>query len=293
MKLDTERYSTVNATETATAQSTDEAPLGGAPLHLAGVGREFSDGSGAPALVALQDINLQVIAGEFIAVVGPSGCGKTTLLRTIAGMLEPTRGSITVGERDVSDARTGFVFQQASLYPWRTVIENVSFGLELRGRSPRRRDRARSAVRSRARSLLRLVGLEDFEDFYPHQISGGMQQRANLARALAIEPHLLLMDEPFSALDAQTREELQIELQRIAVEARTTIVFVTHDITEAVYLADRVVVLSGRPGTVKTVVKVKSPRPRPLEYQMSPEFIESRNAIWELVHSRASGLPEA
>lgn len=256
----------------------------GAGLHVHAVSHAFEQSSGE-SLHVLDGVELFVRPGEFVAIVGPSGCGKTTLLRLIAGMSAPTQGSIDVGQHRATEARTGFVFQQASLYPWRTVLDNVAFGLELKARAPRRRDRSRDRVRSKALALLRLVGLEGFAGFYPHQISGGMQQRANLARALAIEPQLLLMDEPFSALDAQTREELQTELQRVAVEANTTIVFVTHDISEALFLADRVVVLSGRPGSVKDVIEVSTPRPRPLSFQVDPEFVTRRQILWKLVHS--------
>jgi NitT/TauT family transport system ATP-binding protein len=258
----------------------------GSRVTLNCLGKEFTNRSNPEQpLVALDNIDLTIEPGEFIAIVGPSGCGKTTLLRLIAGMMTPTRGSIAVADGEVSNARTGFVFQQASLYPWLTVLRNVSFGLEMRARTPRRRDRSRRAVRARAEELIRLVGLVGFEDFYPHQISGGMQQRTNLARALAIAPQLLLMDEPFSALDAQTREELQIELQRIAVQAGTTTIFVTHDIAEAVFLADRVVVLGGRPGRVQQILHCPTSRPRSLDYQISEEFTDLRNSAWQLVHS--------
>ncbi|MFF4837015.1 ABC transporter ATP-binding protein [Streptomyces sp. NPDC001315] len=259
---------------------------GGAALRLKDVGMRFSQPNNGRTLTALEGIDLDIEPGEFVAVVGPSGCGKTTLLRLIAAMMPPTSGTIGVGDGTAAGARTGFVFQQASLYPWRTVLRNVAFGTELRARTPHRRDRSRKAVRAKAQELIELVGLEGFEDYYPHQISGGMQQRANLARALAIDPQLLLMDEPFSALDAQTREELQIELQRIAVQAGTTTVFVTHDIGEAIYLADRVVVLSGRPGRVREVLACPTPRPRPLKYQVSDEFTDLRNTVWNLVHSK-------
>jgi NitT/TauT family transport system ATP-binding protein len=171
------------------------------------------------------------------------------------------------------------------------VLANVTFALELKAR-PGRRLR-KKATRALATELLDLVGLAGFEKFYPAEISGGMQQRANLARALAIRPSLLLMDEPFSALDAQTREELQVELQRIALEAATTIVFVTHDIREAAYLADRVVVLGRRPGRVREIVDIPTPRPRPSGYQVSAEFIELTNHIWHLVHDDTSGHPES
>ncbi|WP_229840942.1 ABC transporter ATP-binding protein [Streptomyces brasiliensis] len=269
----------------ATHTDTRTAVAGGARLLLSGVGMEFPQPHTGQTLTALEGIDLEVTPGEFIAIVGPSGCGKTTLLRLIAGMTAPTAGTIAVGDSTAASARTGFVFQQASLYPWRTVLRNVAFGMELRTRTPNRHERSRRAVRRQAQDLIRLVGLEGFEDYYPHQISGGMQQRANLARALAIAPELLLMDEPFSALDAQTREELQIELQRIAVQTNTTTVFVTHDIGEAVYLADRVVILTGRPGQVRKVLSCPTPRPRPLAYQVSDEFMALRNAAWELVHS--------
>lgn len=263
-------------------------------LVLDQICKEFVNPRTKQCVVALEDVRLTVEPGEFVAIVGPSGCGKTTLLKVIAGMIAPTSGQLSVqstasrpssDDRESGSSTIGMVFQHASLYPWRTLVDNVGFGLELKAQKRSRLDRLRRRTRPIARDALRLVGLEGFERFYPHEVSGGMQQRANLARALVVRPHLLLMDEPFSALDAQTREELQIELQRIAVAADTTAVFVTHDIREAAYLADRVVVMTRRPGRVKTIVEIPTPRPRPFEYHVSDEYVNVTRTLWSLVHS--------
>lgn len=252
--------------------------------------KEFRRPSTRDKLVALGDVSFQVKPSEFVAVVGPSGCGKTTLLRIIAGLLPATSGGVTIAGKEPGETNgVGFVFQQASLYPWRTVLDNVAFGRELRVRNGHRtwpRGRGRKGTREAAQPLVDLVGLSDFVNYYPQQLSGGMQQRVNLARALAINPDVLLMDEPFGALDAQTREGLQTELQRIALESRSTVLFITHDIREAVYLADRVVVLSQRPSTVIGDVRVPTPRPRALDYQVTDEFNELMKEVWLGVHSR-------
>ncbi len=209
-------------------------------------------------LVVLDDINLTVAPGEFVTVVGPSGSGKSTLLNCVAGLEKADAGHIYIGD-DIVDGPSDFtavVFQKPSLLPWRTVLGNVEYGLEIR-RSGGARERTEAA-----REGLALVGLEKFADYYPHQLSGGMQQRANLARALVTRPRLLLMDEPFGALDALTRQTMQDELNRLAVGTDRTTVFITHDAEEAVYLGDRVVVLSPQPGRIREIVDVELPRPR-------------------------------
>ena len=227
---------------------------------------------------ALRDVSLQVQAGEFIAIVGASGCGKTTLLRIVDGLRPPTRGEVWVDGHPVDrpGPDRGFVFQQDGLFPWRTVLDNVIFGLEVQGKP-------KGEARRRADALLRLVGLNGFEQHFPHELSGGMRQRANLARALTIDRDVLLMDEPFASLDAQTREIMQSELLRIWRSNRKTVLFVTHQIDEAVYLADRVVVMTSRPGQVKAVVEVDIPRPRDLSVKRTPRFLELIDEIWKMI----------
>ncbi|MDM7935175.1 MAG: ABC transporter ATP-binding protein [Methanothrix sp.] len=205
----------------------------------------------------LRDINLSISENEFVCFVGPSGCGKTTLLRIIAGLEDPTTGTVTLSGEPIMGPgpERGMVFQEYSLFPWRTVLDNVAFGLELKGVPSEER-------RGRAREYLRMVGLERFEARYPHELSGGMKQRVAIARALVNDPRALLMDEPFGALDAQTRNVMQSELLRIWEERRKTVVFVTHSVDEAIYLADRIVIMSARPGRIKDVIEVDLPRPR-------------------------------
>jgi NitT/TauT family transport system ATP-binding protein len=229
-------------------------------LEFKAIGKEFRRSPADPPVRAIDDISFTLGANEFVSVVGPSGCGKTTLLRMVARMIEPSWGSLQFFNGE-EHATTGFVFQNASLFPWRTVADNVGYGLEL-ARHRQNPPLNRRQARERVRELLELVGLDEFATFYPAEISGGMQQRCNLARALAIRPQLLLMDEPFSALDAQTREELQLELQRISSSLGTTVLFITHDIREAAFLSDRVVVLSRRPSKILEIVDVPTPRPR-------------------------------
>ncbi|GII30064.1 ABC transporter ATP-binding protein [Planotetraspora mira] len=226
-------------------------------IRLAGVSRTFTGRSGE--VEALRGIDLDVAEGEFVAIVGRSGCGKSTLLRLIAGLLPVTEGEITVAGERVTKARRdiAMVFQRPALLPWRSVIDNVLLPVEIFGWR-------RAAHRERARELLDMVGLGGFDKRLPHELSGGMQQRVSLCRSLIGGPRVMLMDEPFSALDALTREELSVELQRIHTEGAATIVFVTHSIDEAVLLADRVVVLSPRPGRIRKVVDVDIPRPRSL-----------------------------
>jgi NitT/TauT family transport system ATP-binding protein len=228
--------------------------------------------------VALRDVSLRIQKGEFISIVGASGCGKTTLLRIVDGLVTPTRGQVSVDGQPVTrpGPDRGFVFQQDALFPWRTVLANIIFGLEVQGK------RKRESLQ-RADELIRLVGLSGFEQHYPHELSGGMRQRANLARALTIDPDILLMDEPFAALDAQTRELMQAELLRVWRSNRKTVMFVTHQIDEAVYLADRVVVMTSRPGQIKAVLEVDIPRPRDLSVKRTPRFLELVDAIWKMI----------
>jgi NitT/TauT family transport system ATP-binding protein len=234
-------------------------------------------------VLALSDVSLSVAEGEFMAIVGPSGCGKTTLLNIVAGLLPYEVGTVSIDGRRVAGPGVdrAVVFQQASLLPWRTVAGNVRYGMEMQGRFDR------AAMAERGDYFIRLVGLAGFERHYPSELSGGMQQRVNLARATAADPLVLLMDEPFAALDAQTRELMQAELLKIWAAAHKTVLFITHQIDEAVYLADRVAVLSPRPGRVKAVVPVPFERPRPLGLKREPRFLEMEDAIWRLVEEES------
>ncbi|HVQ68125.1 MAG TPA: ABC transporter ATP-binding protein [Bradyrhizobium sp.] len=237
---------------------------------------------------ALVDINLQIEEGEFVCLLGPSGCGKSTLLKIIAGLIPATSGRITINGRPVSGPgpERAVVFQDYALFPWMTVRDNVEFGLEAR-RLPLAQ---RREVSSR---LLKVVGLSDFAERFPHQLSGGMKQRVSIARALAVDPSLLLMDEPFGALDAQTRQLLQDELLRIWREYRKTVVFVTHSIEEAIYLSDRIVVMTARPGRVKQIVVVSEARPRDMaSADMNQRQREVRAVLNEEI-ARAAALEEA
>ena len=237
---------------------------------------------------ALRDVSLAVGAEEFVALLGPSGCGKSTLLSIVAGLLRPSAGHVFLeGELAPGQSATAMVFQEFALFPWRTVQTNVEFGLEELG--VRARERA-----ARARDYIALTGLGGFEARYPHQLSGGMRQRVGIARALAVDPAVLLMDEPFSALDAQTRQLMQEELLLIWERTRKTILYVTHNIQEAVYLADRVVVLSRRPGRVLAMVPVELGRPRAEALLGKPEFAEAVERIWALIKGEAQrALEEA
>jgi NitT/TauT family transport system ATP-binding protein len=229
-------------------------------------------------LEALRDLNVEIERGGFVSVVGPSGCGKTTFLRIVAGLETASAGEVLLDGHVVRGPGRdrGFVFQADSLLPWRTVLGNAMIGPEVAGRNgePERR---------RTLELLKLVGLEGFEAYYPRQLSGGMRQRVNLARALAIDPQVLLMDEPFSALDAQTREIMQTELMRIWEQGRKTVLFVTHQIDEAVFLSDRVLVFARRPGRLQESVEIKMPRPRQLGIKRTPEFVAYVDRIWRLI----------
>src|SRR5579864_4460232 len=233
-------------------------------------------------VLAVSDVSLSVTAGEFLAIVGPSGCGKTSLLNIVAGLLPYEEGGVAIDGKKVAGPviDRSVVFQHSSLLPWRTIAGNVRYGMELQ----RRFDKATMA--ERVDYFIKLVGLSGFERHYPSELSGGMQQRVNLARALAADPEVLLMDEPFAALDAQTREFMQAELLKIWAQARKTVVFITHQINEAVYLADRVVVMSARPGRVKSVFRIPFERPRTLSLKRDPRFLEIEDAIWTLVEEK-------
>jgi NitT/TauT family transport system ATP-binding protein len=241
------------------------------------------------SLEVLRSISAEIGRGEFVSIVGPSGCGKTTFLRIVGGLEKANSGEVRLDGRvlDGPGSDRGFVFQQDNLLPWRTILSNTEIGPEIGGY--RNADQ-----RTKTMKLLKLVGLAGFENYYPRQLSGGMRQRVNLARALAVDPDLLLMDEPFSALDAQTREIMQTELMRIWEEGRKTVLFVTHQIDEAVYLSDRIFVFARRPGRINEIVKVDLPRPRPLSMKRTPEFVAYVDHIWKLIEDdvRASVLEE-
>jgi len=254
-----------------------------AKLALTGLTKRFGD------LEVLHEINIAIERGAFISLVGPSGCGKTTLLRIVAGLEPASAGAVLLDGRTVRapGGDRGFVFQSDNLLPWRTVFDNAIIGPEIAGRTG-------AEEKNRIRDLLRLVGLEGFENYFPRQLSGGMRQRVNLARALAIDPDILLMDEPFSALDAQTREIMQTELMRIWEEGRKTVLFVTHQIDEAAFLSDRVLVLARRPGRIREDIDIALSRPRALAVKRASEFVAYVDRIWRLIEDdvRASVIEE-
>lgn len=240
------------------------------------------------AVTALKGLNLEVAKGEFVSLVGPSGCGKSTFLNVLLGLLKPDTGEIQLNGKQITGPgqERAMVFQEFGLLPWRTVLANVELGLELKGVQA-------SVRRERAMELIRMAGLMGFENHYPHELSGGMKQRVGLARALATDPEVLLMDEPFAALDAQTRDLMQTELLEIWDRAKKTVIFVTHSIEEAAYLSDRVVVLTARPGRTKNIMKINLPRPREYEMRLAPEFNDIKAEIWntlkEELISKGSG----
>jgi NitT/TauT family transport system ATP-binding protein len=238
-------------------------------------------------VTALENIDLELEPGEFVSLIGPSGCGKSTLLRVIGDLIEPTGGSVTVNGKSARQARNdgdyGIVFQDAVLFDWRTVAKNIALPLEMLGWDRDRR-------RVRVREMLDLVELSAFADHNPWQLSGGMQQRVAIARALAFEPALLLMDEPFGALDEMTRERLNLELLSIWDKAGSTVVFVTHSISEAVFLSNRVVVMSPRPGRIAGIVEIDLPYPRTVETREEPRYFELVTSVRELLRSRGEHL---
>ncbi|HAT31887.1 MAG TPA: sulfonate ABC transporter ATP-binding protein [Janthinobacterium sp.] len=242
-------------------------------IHIQGVNKIFS-GRGKE-VVALKDINLDIASGEFICLLGPSGCGKSTLLNAIAGFSHPTSGCILVDQRPVTEPgpERGMVFQEYALFPWMTIQANIAFGLEIAGRGP-------AQIRERVDMLLNMLGLQDFRDRFPKDLSGGMRQRVAIARVLALDSPIMLMDEPFGALDALTRRNLQDELLKIWKVFGTTIVFVTHSIEESIYLADRTIVMTYRPGTIKRDVAITLERPRD---PSDPEFNRLKRMLGEMV----------
>jgi NitT/TauT family transport system ATP-binding protein len=248
-------------------------------LEIKGLTKHYDVERERRQVLALSDVSLDVSDGEFMAIVGPSGCGKTSLLNIVAGLLRYDSGRVVIDGKTVNGpgVERAVVFQQASLLPWRTVAGNIRYGMEMQ----RRFDR--DVMRSRTEQFVQLVGLNGFERHYPSELSGGMQQRVNLARALAADPMVLLMDEPFAALDAQTREFMQAELLKIWSAARKTVLFITHQINEAVFLADRVAVMSARPGRVKGIVTIPFDRPRALGLKRDPRFLEIEERIWQMV----------
>ncbi len=247
-------------------------------LSARGVQMEYRDRQSGKRLLALENVDLDVPDGAFVSLLGPSGCGKSTFLKIVNGLLRQTSGEIKL-HRVAKGREDAMVFQDASLFPWYTVTDNVAYGLVCAGVS-------RKAARERVQPFIDLVGLGGFGDKYPYQLSGGMQQRANLARALAVDAAILLMDEPFASLDAQTRELMQAELLRIWNAARKTVVFVTHQIDEAVFLSDRVVVMAARPGRVIADITIDLPRPRELSVKRTPLFQDYGERIWGLLAGR-------
>jgi len=255
--------------------------VAGEGITLRGVSKTFR--STSRTVQALTEIDLEVEPQEFVAVVGPSGCGKSTLLRIVAGLVQPSHGAVSIGGEPVAQPhpKIGIVFQTPVLLPWRRVIDNVLLQMQIRGERP-------AAYRPKALELLRLVGLDGFAEAYPWQLSGGMQQRVSLCRALIHEPRLLVMDEPFGALDAITREQMHVELQRIWLERRKMVLFVTHSVDEAVFLADRVVVMSARPGRIQATVTISAPRPRSLDDLQQGRYAEKTRRVRQLLNEAHS-----
>jgi ABC-type nitrate/sulfonate/bicarbonate transport system ATPase subunit len=250
-------------------------------LQIDGVTLRFTPRKGKP-VTALDRISLDVQDNEFSVIVGPSGCGKSSLLRVVAGLVAPTDGGVRLAGTPITapGKDRGMVFQSYTLFPWLTVQKNVEFGLKIAGLPAS--DRARTA-----RSFIARVGLEGFEDAYPKQLSGGMMQRVALARALANDPELLLMDEPFGALDSQTRSLMQELLLKIWEQSKKTVLFITHDIDEAILLGDHVYVMTARPGSIKERIEIDIPRPRTVEATTSPPFIALKRRIMDLIHDEA------
>ncbi|NLS06424.1 ABC transporter ATP-binding protein [Rhizobium sp. P32RR-XVIII] len=237
-------------------------------------------------LSVLDGVDFSVNEGELVSIVGPSGCGKSTFLAAVDGLVSINGGRILIDEREVRKPGPdrGLVFQQDSLFPWRTVLRNVAYGLEIQ------KAFSREEIAARARKFVELVGLAGFEDNFPNELSGGMRQRVNIARALAVDPELLLLDEPFAALDAQTREFMQFELLRILDRAQKTGLFITHQIDEAIFLSNRVIVFSARPAKVKEIVEIDLPKERTLDLKHTPRFMEIFRHIWRLIEEESARM---
>jgi NitT/TauT family transport system ATP-binding protein len=250
--------------------------MNGLALRARGVNFSYIDQTTREDLLAIERVDLEIPEGQFVSIVGPSGCGKSTFVKIVNGLLPDYEGEIEVLPPTSGGTAHAMVFQDAALFPWYTVLSNVAYGLRCRGVGAK-------AAHERAMPYIRMVGLEGFESKYPYQLSGGMQQRANLARALTVDPQLLLMDEPFAALDAQTRELMQEELLRIWAKAGKTVLFITHQIDEAIYLADRVLVMSARPGKILADIEVDIPRPRELKVKRTTEFTALVDRVWNLI----------
>ena len=249
-------------------------------IEASGLDKTYTTATGE-TVIALSNVSFTVADGEFVSIVGPSGCGKSTLLKIMAGLLGQTSGDLTVAGRPVTgpSEQVGVVFQQPVLLPWRTIIENVLFPAEIRHAKP-------ELYRGRALALIEMAGLKGFENRYPHELSGGMQQRAAIVRALVQDPKLLLMDEPFGALDALTREQMNVETLKIWAASRKTIVFVTHSIAEAVFLSDRVFVMTPRPGELAEIIEIDLPRPRSLAMINSDRFGTYAGRIRKLLNAK-------
>jgi NitT/TauT family transport system ATP-binding protein len=253
----------------------------GVLIRCEGLQKSFFDIAQGEEIVAIQNLALDVKEGEILTILGPSGCGKSTLLNIVAGFEEPTAGEVSLHGRPIREpgADRGVVFQEYALFPWLTVMDNVCYGLREKGLS-------RADQVAKAQSYLSAVGLDDFENRYPHELSGGMRQRVSLIRVLANDPEILLMDEPFAALDAQTRKDLQRELVRLWQESHKTILFITHNVEEAVFLGDRVVVMTARPGRVKEIIDISLERPRD---ETAPDFNEVRREATRMVEEELKG----
>jgi ABC-type nitrate/sulfonate/bicarbonate transport system ATPase subunit len=258
-------------------------------VEVDGVWKIYQSTNRREPLVALQEINVKIHGGRFVSIIGPSGCGKSTLLHLIHGLVPPTRGSVRVGAkavqhpRDTADLTRAMVFQDAMLLPWKTVSGNIAYGMEVGPRA--RKAVPQAAIEQRVEDCLQLTGLGGFERYYPHELSGGMRQRVNLARALATHPDVLLMDEPFSALDAQTRELMQEELLRICAAESRTVIFITHDLEEALFLSEAILVMSSRPGQVLEKFENPLPRSRDLSIKASDDFIKLKRHLWSLLEA--------
>jgi len=265
------------------AEGAAKLAIGHPKLHIENLGKTYPSRA-LESVVALRDVNLDIRAGEFISLLGPSGCGKTTLLKIIAGLVPLTSGTLEIDRKPVVEPlpTVAMVFQNFGLFPWRTVRGNVEFGLEAQGVGARER-------RKIAEEYITLVGLSRFGKSHPNQLSGGMQQRVGLARALAVKPEILLMDEPFGALDAHTRELLQFEMLSILQRTKATIILVTHSVDEALVLSDRIAVFSSSPGTILEVLDVNLPHPRDEAVKALPEYVEMRHHIWNSLRPKPAG----